>query len=183
MYAAIKKLYKTVETIEKYVLGGIFLVLTFLIFYTIICRVFKGQGIFWLEEASRAVLITTTYLCGCVAQGEDRLTKLSLLPDALPKRASLFLKAFTSALSAGFMFWLAKAALDNTLHVKNLGMMTSSMGVGTWVLYAPMALGMLGLALRLVLAVYECIVGGIREGNAGKLTDDEKFQELMEKGE
>jgi len=184
MYEKVKKLYKAVSTVEKYIIGAWFLVLCALIFYTIIDRMFKGQGIHWLEEFSRGTLIMTTYFCGCIATGEDRLTKLSLVTDAMPKRAALFMKTGTNIFSAAFMLWIGYHCVRNTMKVKGLGMMTTSLGVGTWVLYAPMMVAMLALGLRLIVAAWDCIHEIKRTPkHQGKMTNDELFQELLEKGE
>lgn len=107
MYKTIKKVYKMIENIEKVLIGALFLILCATIFYVIVNRNLGGQGLTWLEEFSRSTLIVTTYICGCVAVGEGKLTRLSLVPEALPKRAALLLDAFTSLISFAFMYpWL-----------------------------------------------------------------------------
>lgn len=184
MYKTLKKIYKTIDTIEKYIIGAMMLIVCALIFYVIINRIFKGQGIHWLEECSRGLLIVTTYFCGCVATSEDRLTKLTLVTDALPKRAALIFKSCTNALSAVFMLWIGYAALTNTIKMKTIGTMTTSLGCGVWVLYTPLMIGMFGLGLRLIFAVWTCIRDlRATDKNAGKASSEELFEELMEKGE
>ena len=54
MYRAIKRVYKKIDLIE-YLLGGIFLLLSIVIFYTIVNRAFGGIGLTWLEEFARSI--------------------------------------------------------------------------------------------------------------------------------
>lgn len=184
MYKMIKKVYKVIESIEKILIGALFLILCGTIFYVIVNRNLGGQGLTWMEEFSRSTLIVTTYICGCVLIGEERLTRLSLVPDALPKRAALLLDAFTNVLSGVFMLWLGWVCTRNAINLQKLGMMTTTLGIKTFVLYVPMAVGMFGMGLRFFLATYECIVKFAKtDKKHGKLTADEKFEELMEKGE
>lgn len=184
MYKTIKKVYKMIENIEKVLIGALFLILCATIFYVIVNRNLGGQGLTWLEEFSRSTLIVTTYICGCVAVGEGKLTRLSLVPEALPKRAALLLDAFTSLISFAFMIWLGCVCTRNLLHLKALGMMTTTLGIKTYVLYVPMAVGMFGMGLRMLLAAGEKLVQFTKtDRESGKLTAEEKFEELMEKGE
>lgn len=184
MYKTVKNVYKIIENIEKIIIGALFLILCATIFYVIINRNLGGQGLTWLEEFSRSTLIVTTYICGCVAVGEGRLTRLSLVPDALSKRWALLLDSCTNLISAAFMLWLGSVCARNILHLKMLGMMTTTLGIKTYVLYIPMAVGMFGMGLRMLLAAGENFVGFRKaDKHKGKLSDKEKFEELMEKGE
>ena len=182
MYRAIKRVYKKIDLIEQYLLGGIFLLLSIVIFYTIVNRAFGGIGLTWLEEFARSILICTTFYAGCVATSEDRLTKLTLIPDMLSKKKAALLRLVTNLASGLFMLWLGIAAVRNTVNIKFLGMETTTLGIQTWVLYLIMTVGILGLALRMLIGTYDYIQQ-FRAADDRKLSDQDNFEELKEKGE
>ena len=61
-------------------------------------------------------------------------------------------------------------------------METTTLGIQTWVLYLIMTVGILGLALRMLIGTYDYIQQ-FRAADDRKLSDQEKFEELKEKGE
>lgn len=183
MYNKIKKLYKIIENIEKMIVGALFIFLCIVTFYTIVNRAIGGTGLPWLTEVSKSVVIITTYFCGCVAIGEDRLTKLSLVTDAIPKKYSYLLKAITSLISGIFMVWLGYVCVKNIATLKVVGMMQVTLNIPSYLLYIPLAVGMFGMALRFLLMCYECLkMFKETDVTVSKMTTDEKVQELMEKG-
>ena len=147
MYRAIKRVYKKIDLIEQYLLGGIFLLLSIVIFYTIVNRAFGGIGLTWLEEFARSILICTTFLRGL--RRHQRGPPDQADPDsrhAEQEKRPPLLRLVTNLASGLFMLWLGIAAVRNTVNIKFLGMETTTLGIQTWVLYLIMTVGILGLA-------------------------------------
>lgn len=87
------------------VLGAVFVI----VFVNVIGRYFFGESLAWGEEAARHLMVFGAFCGAGLALRDGRLVSIDLIPDLLPKPATLAIRWLGVALMAVFMavvLWL-----------------------------------------------------------------------------
>ena len=139
---------------EELVLGGIFLILTFIVFAQIVLRTFKLGNLTWLDELCRVIMVDTSFVGACVALWGDHLISLTLLTDKLGRVPKNILGIITNVIGGVFCIWLGVRGWTTMTGMIATNVRTVSLGIPYWLTYLPIALSLFGMFVRFFLLAY-----------------------------
>ncbi len=145
----------------RWFLNALMILLLSVMTLQIVMRYAFNDSLIWAEEISRYALVWLAFLAVGAAYRRGEIAALTLLPDALPRRAGLVLRLLARGLGAALCFtlvWqgLRYAALGGTQPIPALRFLFEDLfgaaapAVPTvWWVYAVLPLGMalMGLAI------------------------------------
>lgn len=163
LYANLENLYMVIFTL---LIGA-------LIIFEVIVRAMGLQGIAWLEEMGRFMLVTTT-LIGCsVAVKSNGHMIMDVLYNLLKPRAAYAFKAFVNLLCGIFYLYLGYYSILWMLKLRKIGKMMESIRFPSYVMWIIVALAVLTMGFRYLIQCKNCILK-IRRG-------EEQFTEMNTK--
>jgi C4-dicarboxylate transporter DctQ subunit len=156
LYANIENLYMTFFTL---LIGA-------LIILEVIMRTAGLQGIQWLEEMGRFMLVTTT-LIGCsVAVKSNGHMIMDVLYNLLGPRAAYACKAFVNLLCGCFYLYLGYYAAGWMLKLKKIGKMMESIRFPSYVMWVIVSIAVVTMGFRYLVQCKNCIVKACRGAEA-----------------
>ena len=143
-----EKIIKILHHAEEIALAYVSLGLGILIVLEILLRSTGVTAFYWLEEFGRYVLIFMT-LCGAsLAVRSDSHPKMTAIFSIVPGRGSHIIKAVVNLFLAVFFVFIDYIAWTHILHVKKIGLQTSTLGVPFYVPYLPIGVFLLVIFVR-----------------------------------
>lgn len=147
----IAKLVKAINYAEEILLAYVSLGLAALIVVGVISRKLGLPGLFWLEELGRYILIFATFLGASIAVKYASHPAMVALVTSVPARAAHVIKSLTSFVCFAFFAWLDYYAWLHIIHMADIGVKTSTLGVPFYVPYLPVAIFCAGIFVRYLL--------------------------------
>lgn len=153
LYARLENLYMVIFTL---LIGA-------LIIFEVVVRAMGFQGITWLEEMGRFMLVTTT-LIGCsVAVKSNGHMIMDVLYNLLKPKAAYVCKAFVNLLCGVFYLYLGYYSVLWMLKLRKIGKMMESLRFPSYVMWIIVALAVLTMGFRYLVQCIKCILK-IRHG-------------------
>lgn len=149
----IKKTIKVLQHAEEIALAYVSLGLGILIVLEILLRSSGVTAFYWLEELGRYILIFMT-LCGAsIAVRSDRHPKMTAIFSIVPERGSHIIKAIVNLFLAVFFAFIDYIAWAHIVHIKKIGMQTSTLGVPFYIPYVPIGVFLFVIFVRYLIEV------------------------------
>lgn len=144
----VNKAIKILHYAEEIALAYVSLGLGILIVLEILLRSTGITAFYWLEELGRYILIFMT-LCGAsMAVRSDSHPKMTAIFSIVPGRGSHVIRAVVNLFLTVFFVFIDYIAWSHVLHVKKIGMQTSTLGIPFYVPYVPIAFFLLIIFVR-----------------------------------
>lgn len=86
--------------------------------YAVVMRYAVGQPVHWSEEVSGLLMIWIVMIGGIAAERDGQHLTISLLTDAMPRRARLLVNAIVGLTSVGVILYVAWIGLQLALSVQ-----------------------------------------------------------------
>jgi C4-dicarboxylate transporter, DctQ subunit len=144
----VNKVIKVLHHAEEIALAYVSLGLGILIVLEILLRSTGVTAFYWLEELGRYVLIFMT-LCGAsIAVRSDSHPKMTAIFSFVPEKGAHIIKAIVNIFLALFFAYIDYIAWAHILHVKMIGMQTSTLGIPFYVPYVPIGVFLFIICVR-----------------------------------
>lgn len=150
-----------------------FIEINFIVWFTMIIgvmilveiglRAFQIQGSRWIEEVSRYMLVTTTFLGSSIAVTQKGHMTMSALVNALPHKWSNILEILTNAIGGVGFLYIGVVSFQWTGKLIQTGKLFESVSVPMWYLWAVLSVAFFTTGLRFLAQIIKN-VQAIREG-------------------
>lgn len=128
-----------------------------LIIVEIIVRTIGLQGIRWLEELSRIMLICTTMIgCSMAVRHQGHMI-MDTLYTVIDKKVGLALKAFVNLLCAFFWIWMGYHAAVFMLKLKAINKMLDSVSVPIYLVWVVFSVAIIMMGIRYIVQFANCV--------------------------
>lgn len=125
---------------EEAFVGVTIMVVTFLLFISIVLRLFS-LGITWSEELIRYAIIWITFIGSGICFRKGIHVGIDVLMDALPQKGKNVLGLIINVLAIIFMIFLIKYGFSLVMFSKGTGQITPALQVPMYWIYLAIPLG------------------------------------------
>ena len=154
----LKKFFDACETIERHFISLFTLGVGLIILYEIVLRNLGLQGLKWIDELGRVMLITTTLIGSSVAVKHKGHMIMDVLYSVIGDRSAMVLRSLTYVISAAFYLYLAFYSIEWTMRLMRLGRTMQTINMPAYLTWILISFGIATMGLRyLVAAVKELI--------------------------
>jgi len=164
--AGLRKLVALYNNVESFYMTVFTLLIGALVILEVIMRTMGFQGIQWLEEMGRFMLVTTT-LIGCsVAVKSNGHMIMDVLYNLLGPRAAYACKALVNLICGCFYLYLGYYAAGWMLKLKKIGKMMESIQFPSYVMWVIVSIAVGTMGFRYLVQCKNCIVKACRGAEA-----------------
>lgn len=172
-----------VERIEKHVITILTLVFGFILMYNLTLRAFNIQGLTWIEEFSRYMLVVTTLIgCSIAAKHKGHMV-MDTLVTALPIRGSHALQAFGYFLCGVMYVYLGYYAWRWTGRLIRMNRSVEAIEFPMWPIWALYTYAVAMMGLRYLVQTVKSIDSAIKGERVVSEQDAEIARALAEEEE
>lgn len=143
-------------TIFTIVMGGIIMV-------DVVFRNLGMQGIAWVEEFGRFMLVVTTIMGCSIAVRSNGHMLMDVLYTVIPARAAFVLKAIAYAVCSVMYLYIGYYSWGWMLKQKLIGKTMQSCQFPAWIMWIFVTYGFLTMGLRYVVQVIKCVLAIIHK--------------------
>ncbi len=152
----VKKLFDSIESFERNFITIFTLGVGAIILYEIVVRNLGMQGLKWIDELGRVMLITTTLVGSSMAVKHKDHMIMDVLYSVLDVRRGAILRSFTYVLSGIFYLYLAYYSIEWTMRLMRLGRTMQTINLPAYIAWVAVSFAIATTGLRyLVAAVKE----------------------------
>lgn len=126
-------------------------------------RAFEIQGSRWIEEVSRYMLVTTTFLGSSIAVTQKGHMTMSALVNALPPKWANILEILTNTIGGVGFLSIGAVSFQWTGKLMQTGKLFESVSVPMWYLWAVLSVAFFTTGLRFLAQIVKN-VQAIRDG-------------------
>lgn len=112
---------------------------------------FGFQGLYWLEELSRYMLILITFLGASVAVTKGELVSMDALYSKVPDKIGHILKIIVNMMCAAFLIYFCYYAWSLILSLVKINIQTSTLGIPMYIPYLPILLFSITMFIRFII--------------------------------
>lgn len=152
---SLKKIFDTYETFERNFLTLFTLGVGLIILYEIIIRNLGMQGLKWIDELGRVMLITTTLIGSSLAVKHKGHMIMDVLYSIIGDKAGGLLRSFTYLISGVFYLYLAWYSIQWTLRLMGLNRTMQTIGLPAYLMWVLISLGIATMGLRYLVAAFK----------------------------
>lgn len=152
----LKRIFDGIENFERIFITIFTLGVGAIILYEIVVRNLGMQGLKWVDELGRMMLIITTLVGSSMAVRSKGHMIMDVLYSVITERAGAMLRSFTYALSGIFYLYVAYYSIEWTTRLMRLGRTMQTINVPAYIVWVVVSLAIATMGLRyLVAAVRE----------------------------
>lgn len=154
----LKRVFDGIESFERNFITVFTLGVGAIILYEIVVRNLGLQGLKWIDELGRVMLITTTLIGSSLAVKHKGHMIMDVLYSVIGDRSAMTLRSLTYVISAAFYLYLAFYSIEWTMRLMRLGRTMQTINMPAYLTWILISFGIATMGLRyLVAAVKELI--------------------------
>lgn len=156
--SSLKRVFDGIESFERNFITVFTLGVGAIILYEIVVRNLGLQGLKWIDELGRVMLITTTLIGSSLAVKHKGHMIMDVLYSVIGDRSAMVLRSLTYVISAAFYLYLAFYSIEWTMRLMRLGRTMQTINMPAYLTWILISFGIATMGLRyLVAAVKELI--------------------------
>lgn len=150
-----KKIFKTIDNVEKYLIVTPFLLLGIFVVIEVFIRKFLGWGFSWLQETGRYIMVFTTFLGASIAVKQRCHPSMTALKDISPKKIKIVFIIVGNLLSSACFALVGYFSWKQFFNYKRIGTLTTSMwGLPVYVPFAIIPITTVMMSVRFLIQCY-----------------------------
>lgn len=128
--------------VEKFILASAVIAMAVNTCANVVARVGFNTSLFFAEELNRFLIVLVTFIGASTAARAGRHIRMSAFSDMLTDRHRKILVVAMSLVTAIILFMLTKFSIDRIYSLAQIGRVTPSLQVPSWILYSVVPIGL-----------------------------------------
>lgn len=154
-----RRLVKLYNKFEEYLLVGSLVVTVTIIFIQVIMRYVFNSSLSWSEELARYIFIWQIWLGASIGVRDKKHIKVELIFGLVKGRGKKVIDIIASFIWLTFSIFITVNGTQLVLDLVQKGALSSGMRIPLYFVYASLPLSTGVMALRLIMEVYETVIG------------------------
>lgn len=152
------RMFDNIEKVERTAITTFTLGVGLIILYEILIRNLGMQGLKWIDELGRVMLMTTTLVGSSIAVRHKGHMIMDVLYSVVGAKLTSALRALTYLISGVFYLYLSFFSVEWTMKLMRLGRTMQTINVPAYVTWMVVSFAIATMGLRYLVAAYKELV-------------------------
>ncbi|MCF3594604.1 TRAP transporter small permease [Rhodobacteraceae bacterium LMO-12] len=150
----IRLFFDSVENMERFLITVFTLGVGVIILYEIVLRNLGMQGLKWIDELGRIMLITTTLIGSSIAVRHKDHMIMDALYSVLGNKSARLLRSLTFLIAGVFYIYLAYYSADWTMRLMRYGRTMQTINLPAYLSWIVISIAIASMGLRYLFAAF-----------------------------
>lgn len=156
--SSLARMFDSIESVERTVITVFTLGVGAIILYEILIRNLGMQGLKWIDELGRVMLVTTTLIGSSIAVRHKGHMIMDVLYSVVGDKTGSVLRSLTYFISAAFYLYLSFYSLEWTMKLMRLGRTMQTINFPAYATWIVVSFAIATMGLRYLVAAFKELI-------------------------